>query len=88
MNKCRECQAPIVWAETESGKRMPLNAGPDPNGNVVAVGHTGQTMIVKVGTIQELADAPEGRVYQSHFATCSNPRRFRRNRLSRSGGGR
>lgn len=82
--RCRECDAPITWAQTENGRPMPLNVGPDPNGNVIVTGHTGACQIVKVGTIQELADAPEGRVYMSHFQTCTNPRRFRRGKLNRA----
>lgn len=31
---CRSCTAPIVWGRTETGAMMPLNATPDPTGNV------------------------------------------------------
>lgn len=34
MKRCRSCQALIRWAETASGRPMPLNYHPDPNGNV------------------------------------------------------
>lgn len=76
--RCTSCAAKIVWVETESGKRMPLDAGPNATGNVIAVGHTGDTMIVKVGTTVELDNAAPERRYQTHFATCPNADRHRR----------
>lgn len=29
MNKCKSCGAPIVWAKSETGKAMPLDAKPE-----------------------------------------------------------
>lgn len=39
MSRCRSCQAEIRWARTAgAGKLMPLNAAPDPAGNVTLAG--------------------------------------------------
>lgn len=80
---CTSCKAAIVWAETVAGNRMPLDAGPNPDGNVIAVGHTGEHMVVKVGTAEELAATPADRRYLSHFATCTHPDRHRRRKPKR-----
>jgi len=34
MNRCKSCSAPIIWAITKTGNRMPVDARPHPNGNV------------------------------------------------------
>lgn len=37
--KCRSCKAQIRWVKVEkSGKKMPVNAAPDPNGLILAGG--------------------------------------------------
>lgn len=83
-SECKWCKAKVMWVETEAGKRMPLNSGPDREGNVVMVGHTGKSPIVKV--YGNPAEIPAGtRRYKSHFATCTNPGKFRRQKLSREG---
>ena len=35
MAECNSCGATIFWVIMPSGKRMPLDAKPDPNGKVV-----------------------------------------------------
>lgn len=34
MSACRACDAPIRWALTVNGKRIPLDRDPNPAGNV------------------------------------------------------
>lgn len=71
MARCKSCGAEIVWVKTRSGKRMPLDARPTPNGNLEI----------------DLADCvyfvtPDlnaaGKRYTSHFATCPNASEHRR----------
>lgn len=58
---CRSCGAEIVWAVTDSGKRMPVDAEPFQRSVVVLEGGgNGQPPRASV------ADA-----HRSHFATCS-----------------
>jgi len=66
---CKSCGAPIRWAKTAQGKRMPLNPAPDPRGRL-ALDATG--LIVQ----GELAAA--GDRYTSHFATCPHAAQHRR----------
>lgn len=63
--KCRSCGAAILWATTEKGKAMPLDAEPAENGNINLVG--GVAKVVKPGEM--LPGIP---LYLSHFATCPN----------------
>jgi hypothetical protein len=68
---CSTCGAPIIWAHTTKGKRIPLDAKPHPDGNVMLTG--GGTAVV-AGKSQNGA-----RRYMPHHATCSHPvRRGRR----------
>lgn len=64
--RCRSCGAEIRWARTSAGKRMPLDAEPNPNGNVeltngVAVVHAQPPAFV------------DGEIFMPHFATCPDP---------------
>lgn len=63
MSRCRSCEAPITWAETESGKAMPLDAKPTRDGNMVLV--RGKTRFANEED-RRLARP----LYMSHFATC------------------
>lgn len=64
MSDCRSCGAPIIWAKTKSGKRIPLNADPDPAGNVML--EDGIAVVLGKGA----APGPTVRRYTSHFANC------------------
>lgn len=71
MASCRSCEAPITWAETASGKSMPLDEVPTPKGNMVLI--AGKTR----GATDE--DRRLHRpLYTSHFATCPDAGTFRR----------
>lgn len=71
MSTCQSCQAPITWTtNVVSGKRMPVNPTPTPDGNVVLTsGNDGPE--ARVLTRAELASRPtKTGLYKSHFATC------------------
>ncbi len=82
MSVCRSCRAPIVWAETTQGRRIPLDAEdmggwkaptPAPDGNVMATGSRLDPKFGSVMIVQILGpgQAPAGEtLYRSHFATC------------------
>lgn len=71
---CKYCGRAIVWATTDSGKRMPVDVEPVELGNVRLVdGPNG--LIAKV-TVPAMI--PEGERYRSHFATCPKAREARR----------
>jgi hypothetical protein len=69
-DRCRSCDAPIVWALTEKGARMPLDAEPTPAGSLVLV--DGIARRPQIGE-----DVPYLQ-YVSHFATCPNADRHRK----------
>lgn len=69
-NKCRSCGAALLWATTEAGRTMPLDAEPTPTGDFVIYGATA-VKIPRGGT----ADPPR---YTSHFVTCPNAAQHRR----------
>lgn len=78
---CRECEAPVIWVRTRTGKSMPLDADPDERGDFYVVeGDDGKLEGHHVRTYPGGSlPASEDR-YTSHFATCTAPERFRRAR--------
>lgn len=77
--RCRGCGAEIIWALTEKGKRMPLDAAPSGDGDYVlrsAVFIDGDVTAVRVGTGVVTG---EGR-HRNHWWTCPERDRFRRTR--------
>lgn len=60
--RCRDCDAPIVWCVTEAGKRMPVDAKP-----------VRKVMVLKVNP-KNPGGPPLAKFvdqYESHFAHCS-----------------
>jgi hypothetical protein len=76
-NRCSSCGAPIVWAMTPKGKRMPVNAAEDPAGNLwLTVRHGGGFLaFAATDTTDEPGDCSR---HTSHFATCPNAPRHRK----------
>jgi hypothetical protein len=76
VSRCRSCGAPIRWAQTELGRRMPLDAepydGPEPAGLFVL--RAGVAVAVPPAVFD---DEPR---YRSHFATCPDRDDWRRPR--------
>ena len=66
---CRTCQAPIIWAVTPSGRRMPLDAEPREGGNVT-LRADGVAIVGGEGAVR----------YVSHFVTCPQAGQHRRTR--------
>ena len=72
--ECRSCRAPIEWKKTLSGKSIPLDLEPVPDGNIVLTdGDVAETL----GPLElELLDPDRAR-YVSHFATCPDADQWR-----------
>jgi hypothetical protein len=65
---CRSCNAPIVWAVTNGGKGMPVDAEPVDDGHVELRPSThGRGVIATVLEAEALFAGP---LRKSHFATC------------------
>lgn len=84
--KCRSCGAEIVWAITERGKRIPLNAEPDnAKGNIVIAlldemaptRGGGMEPMFSARTALGLMNANEER-YMPHHAVCPQAKQWRR----------
>lgn len=76
---CRSCDAPIVWALTENGKKMPVDADRnDSDGNVTLAEENGELLARVFPTPEARTEGQAG--YTSHFATCPNANEFRRPR--------
>jgi len=81
VSACRSCGAPVLWAVTTSGRRIPLDAAPAPDGAIVATGRyvptdRGATMEVVVDRQASLLDV-EAR-WVPHWATCPHADDWRR----------
>ena len=74
------CNADVIWVETQNHKLMPIDAEPTGIGNIVIVGRLlNGAVSVRYLSTREQEDSTEDR-YTSHFATCPDAGRFRRNR--------
>jgi hypothetical protein len=66
---CRSCGASVLWAVTKRGKRIPIDAIPNPDGNLFLVD----------GVAHPVLSAGKGlEKFTTHFATCPHAKRWRR----------
>lgn len=63
------CRADILWLVLDTGKRMPVDAAPNDDGNVAAMRNVTGTWLGHVLRAGE-APTPGERKYMPHFATC------------------
>jgi len=75
---CSACGAPIRWATTTKGRRMPIDPEPHPEGNIRL-----QELDDGIAPIAHVLDALDASMtseplYRSHFATCPEADEFRR----------
>ena len=68
---CRSCGADVEWVQTEAGKRMPVDAEPVANGNIVKVRGN---LIRYLGK----GEVFTGDRWVSHFATCAQAGSWRK----------
>jgi hypothetical protein len=74
---CRRCPAEIVWLRhATTGKRAPIDAQPDPNGNIEVDLEAGTYRIVSAAELGE-ARAIGLPLHLNHFATCPAAQEFR-----------
>lgn len=85
MSRCRSCDAPVVWVETEAradkpGKRMPLDADPSDTSRALKVDDGNLVMVATTGdgtpVVRYVPKGPNH--YRSHFASCPNSKAHRR----------
>jgi hypothetical protein len=75
---CRSCKAPIIWAETTEGKRMPVDAEPSEPGNIKLVDRGPRRLPIAVILDATALRSTTEVLRLSHFATCPEGRNWRR----------
>lgn len=76
MAECSSCHAQVTWAWTEKGSRIPLDIEEVAGGNLVyVVGRPGGTP-----TVRYVQPEPDVLRLRSHFASCPNAKKHRRDR--------
>lgn len=87
---CRSCKADVLWAVTQAGERMPVNAKPSTAGNVMLTimpGHANRPDRLVAGVLnrQQAAGARDRGVqlHTSHFVDCPRAAEHRRRRNRR-----
>lgn len=79
MSTCESCGAKIIWARTEKGNLMPLNAEPDPGGMFFVLGAVEEGGELRLRTVDEKSlPAAAYKRYTSHFASCPAASKHRR----------
>lgn len=72
MSACRSCNAEIIWAVTEAGRRIPLDAEPVKSDELRGL------FVLYDGPERVARTVPP--VYRTHFATCPNADQHRGSR--------
>jgi hypothetical protein len=91
--RCRSCNAELIWATTEKGKPIPLDATPVADGNIRleerstvdrSVSINGMDYPVVEEIVLTAVPAPyegeerQGDRYLAHFATCKDTKKWRK----------
>lgn len=76
-DECRSCKAPIVWAKTRTGKDMPIDAEPRPDGNIRLTVRGGQPYADVLSAARIATSTSWGALRTSHFVTCAQAGQWR-----------
>ena len=79
MSRCKSCDARIRWATTARGESIPLDAEPNPAGNVwldVELGEHNER--IETARIADLLTPPDATRFMPHHATCPQGKSWRR----------
>lgn len=73
---CRSCAALIIWAETERGRSMPVDAQPSADGSIRL--HAREQYRSPLAVVLPVAKRfGLTNLHTSHFATCPHAARWR-----------
>lgn len=77
-DSCKSCLARILWAQSESGKAIPLDPEPTANGNLVLL----DPLDPREPPIASRVDRrpPGVPLYVAHFVTCPQAAQHRKSR--------
>lgn len=76
IERCKSCNAEIIWATTTQARSMPIDAKPRPGGNIALDHRPGLPPLARVLTVTQQFGRKT--MYTSHFATCPNAKKHRR----------
>lgn len=80
MSNCRSCKAPIIWAYSEAGNPMPIDAEPSDDGNIELLHDDNGRIDAQVISPLFLATPTTAQRHKAHFATCPNAAEHRKTR--------
>jgi hypothetical protein len=77
---CGRCRGQVIWATTSSGASIPIDADPDPAGNVVLAKNPGgdRPLAIFLHSEEQRAHLPAGSVFTRHAQSCKPKRGGRR----------
>lgn len=80
MSRCRatDCQRPILWVRTATGKPMPLDPDPVDDGNVIVVRGIAHVYRDAAAAREATPLYPDLPLRKSHHATCPAAADFRK----------
>jgi hypothetical protein len=81
MDKCKACEATMIWAISPAGARSPIDYAPSEQGNVLLLSPTGLGEVLAVVLSKDGLELARNRGLQlrtSHFVTCPNREEFKR----------
>lgn len=74
-DRCRTCQAEIIWAVTRNGKDMPVNPEPVKNGNIKLTARPGMAPLADVLPVAKRFGRTD--LVTSHFVNCPQAPKWR-----------
>jgi hypothetical protein len=76
MSTCRSCNADIIWVTTKAGRNMPVDAQPNPNGNVELLpAADGRSYYAGIHSNRPIVPTT---LYMPHHATCPQGSQWRK----------
>jgi hypothetical protein len=76
--ECRSCKAPVYWAVTTAGNRMPVDVDQVPGGNIELEPMLFGTELRSQTVAHIVKPEPEVLRYRSHFVSCPDRREWKR----------
>jgi hypothetical protein len=76
IERCRSCDAPIIWATSVNGKAMPINAEPVENGNVALQPRQGMGPLAVVLSVAKRFGRTD--LHTSHHSNCPQANGWRK----------
>jgi len=79
--RCKSCNAPVIWCATERLKPMPVNFEPEPGGNL-AIDQRSDGRMPFARVVDKKHAWGRTDLHKSHFATCPDAGSWRKKRGS------